>query len=136
MTAVKESIDVTKGSAAVWAVMGDPGGIADWLPAILSSPYSDGVRLCDLGGGVEVAERVLEHSDADHFYVYTIVKGGFDVHDYVSRLEVKDVDGGSQVTWSSEFEAGDPDQAGSIAEAFAGLYRMGLESIKNLTEAS
>lgn len=136
MTTVKESIDVTKGSGVVWAVMGDPGGIADWLPAILSSPYNDGVRLCDLGGGVEVAERVIEHSDANRFYVYTIVKGGFDVHDYVSRLEVEDVDGGSRVTWSSNFEAGDPDQADSIAEAFAGLYRMGLENIKSLSEAS
>jgi hypothetical protein len=136
MTAVKESIDVTKGSAAVWTVMGDPGGIAEWLPAILSSPYSDQVRRCDLGGGVEVDERILEHSDSEHFYVYTIIKGGFDVHDYVSRIEVVDVVGGSRVTWSSEFEAGDPDQADSIAEAFAGLYRMGLESIKDLAEAS
>src|ERR1700722_3718657 len=134
MTAVKESIDVTKGSAAVWTVMGDPGGIAEWLPAILSSPYSDQVRRCDLGGGVEVDERILEHSDSEHFYVYTIIKGGFDVHDYVSRIEVVDVDGGSRVTWSSEFEAGDPDQADSIAEAFAGLYRTGLEGIKSLAE--
>jgi len=136
MTAVKESIDVAKESAAVWAVMGDPGGISEWLPAILSSPYRDGVRRCTLDGGVEVDERVLEHSDSGQFYVYTIIKGGFDVHDYVSRLEVEDNDGGSRVTWSSEFEAGNPDEADSIAEAFAGLYRMGLESIKSLAEAS
>ncbi len=136
MTAVKESIDVKKGSAAVWAVMGDPGGISEWVPAILASPYSDGVRHCDLGGGMVVDERILEHSESEHFYVYAILKGGFDVHDYVSRIEVEVVDGGSRITWSSQFEAGDPDQANSIAEAFSGLYRTGLEGIKSLAEAS
>jgi hypothetical protein len=132
MSTVEESIEIAAPSDLVWQRIGDFGDIASWHPAIVSSPTDGDVRTCVLEDGAEVAERLVEHSDADRFYVYTIVRGGFDIHDYNSRLEVQPSADGARVSWSGDFVANDPSQQEALSGVFAGIYRLGLDNLKTI----
>src|SRR5438552_3666674 len=135
MTKVVETIDIKATPDAVWAVMGAPESISVWHPGIATSPITDGVRYLALEGGGDVVEPVVEHSDKDHYYVYAISSGPFDMKDYRSRLEVQEATGGARVVWTGEFEANDPDQADGLAQVFSGVYKAGLEGIRQAAEA-
>lgn len=132
MSVVEESIEIPVSSDRVWQIIGAFGDIASWHPAIVSSPAEGDVRTCVLGDGAEVVERLVEHSDADRFYVYTIIRGGFDVHDYNSRLEVEPSGDGARVSWSGDFVANDPSQQETLAGVFAAVYRLGLDNLTTM----
>ena len=135
MTKVNEQIEIKASPAAVWAIMGAPESIAEWHPAIATSPLIDGARHLTIEGGGEAVEPIVEHSDKDRYYVYTVASGPFPMKDYLSRVEVHEAAGGCRVVWTGEFEANDPDQADGIAQAFSGIYRGGLEGIRERAEA-
>ena len=133
---ISEVVEVNATADAVWAVMGAPSSISAWHPGIAASPVTDGVRHVQLEGGGEVLEPVLEHSDADRFYIYGIASGPFAISGYRSRLAVEDLGGRARVVWSGEFEADDPAQSDELAGIFGGVYRAGLEGIREHAEKS
>jgi Polyketide cyclase / dehydrase and lipid transport len=135
MTDVRESIEINASPDVVWSIIGDPGSLAAWHPAIAASPMSDKTRLCSLEGGGEVQEPILEHSDSERFYTYTISVGPFNMSDYFSRVAVEASPNGTQLVWTGSFEAGDPGETEMLKDVFSGVYRSGIESAKVLAES-
>ncbi len=136
MATLTESIDIGADPDSVWTVVGSPDGFSDWHPAIETSPVSDGVRRCTLVGGGDLVEPIGEHSDDGRFYVYDITEGPFPVRSYRSKIAVEETDGGSRVVWQADFEPEDPGSEQELIETFAGIYRAGLDALRDRFEAA
>lgn len=126
MVEVMESVAVAADANAAWDVVGPPGSIADWHPAVASSETENDVRHLILGDGGRVEERITEQSE--HSYSYEILESVLPVSGYSSRLSVEPSDQGSTISWSGTFDA----QGISEPEAqqlIAGMYRAGLDAV-------
>jgi hypothetical protein len=132
---IVESLDTKATAEDVWRIMGDFGSIADWHPAIAASPVKDGVRILTLEGGGEVHEPLVEHSDADRYYIYAIAAGPFPITDYKSRVSVDPTPDGSRMQWTGEFQASNPEDAATFEEVFRNVYTSGMEGIRSQAEA-
>lgn len=108
----------------VWQVVGNPGGIAEWVPALEKSTMESGTkRRCWLEGGGELEEEIVSRDDAARRYSYTITAGPLPVSNYRGTLAVADNgDGTSTVTWHTTFDTeGDPAEVqGMLEGTFAG----------------
>ncbi len=133
---IAEALDTTASPERVWSIIGDFGSIADWHPGIVSSPTKDTIRLLTLDGGAEVHEEVVEHSDTDRYYIYTVVETPFPITNYRSRLGVEPTSSGSRMTWTGEFETQTSEDAATFEGVFRGVYQSGMESVRARAEAS
>lgn len=113
----------------LWALVGDPEGLASWHPAIAHSPIVDGDRrLVTLEDGATVKERITRHSDEDMSYSYEILESPLPISGYVSTVSVQAEGDGARLTWTSEFEpAGAP--AADVEAMIRGLYEAGFQSV-------
>jgi uncharacterized protein YndB with AHSA1/START domain len=68
MATIHEAITINADPAAVWAIAGDPGRIAEWLPALASSTASGDRRSCTLQDGGDLQERIIRRSDLSALY--------------------------------------------------------------------
>jgi hypothetical protein len=136
MPTMAESMEMQATPERVWEVIGSFGSIADWHPGIESSPVVDGVRYLTLVGGGDVEESLIEHSDAERFYVYAIIKGPFAMTAYRSRIAVRPAGAGSRVDWTGEFEPNDPADGEAIAGIFTQVYKAGLAQIRDMAETA
>ncbi len=125
---------------AAWAAIGDFCGIANWHPAVekCEPGERDGakIRTLSLKGGGTIVEKLVEWSDADHKYTYTILESPLPVADYTSTLSVKaDDDGGAGIKWVGSFtaEGASDDEAKGVIE---GIYDAGLKGILGKLGAS
>lgn len=134
MATVTESIDMSVPPETAWALVGSPGAISDWHPAIATSEVSGRVRRCTLVGGGSLVEPIVEHSEQERFYVYDIAEGPFPTRTYRSRIAVEGTESGSRLVWRTSFEADDPASEHELGETFAGIYRDGLEAVSDRLE--
>lgn len=135
MASIHETIQIDADADEVWAVAGDPGRIADWLPALSSSQAEAGARECTMVNGAELKERILEHSDEQRSYAYEIVESPMPLRSYRSRFAVEGHDGHAHVDWVAEFEPEEAGQEAELVEAFTQTYREGLESLRRQFES-
>lgn len=133
---ISETISLHASPDDVWAIIGDPGTIGDWLPALAESSFNDGERVCMTGEGAEIRERILAHSDADRSYTYEIVTSPMPLRSYRSTLAVHGHDDHSHVSWEAEFEALEEGQEPELETMFSGLYREGLSALRDRVEAA
>jgi carbon monoxide dehydrogenase subunit G len=125
---VSENVQVSASPEQVWGHIGDPSALAAWHPAIDGSEVDGSDRLCVLGDGGQVKERITEHSDGDRYYAYEILESPLPIRDCSSRLAVTASDQGSLLQWDSAFEAdGASDE--DAAELISGIYRAGLDNV-------
>jgi hypothetical protein len=127
---IDESLVIAASPDAVWQLSGDPGAVADWLPAIEKSHLDGDLRYATFaGGGGEATERIVEHNDAQRYYVYEYLTGPLPLKFYRSRFAVSEHPDGAIINWSAEFGAGSPEEEAALAEAIAGIYRAGMEEL-------
>jgi len=127
---INESLVIAASPDAVWRIGGDAGNVADWLPAIEKSSLDGDIRYATFaGGGGEATERIVEHNDAERYYVYEYLTGPLPLKFYRSRFEVGEHADGAIVRWSAEFGAGSAEEEAALAEAIAGIYRAGMEEL-------
>lgn len=134
MPTVQKDIQISAPAAEVWAVAGDPGRIADWLPALESSHVEGDHRSCTLVEGGQIEEKILEHSDEDRRYRYQILEGPMPLSSYESTFEVDDHDGHAHIKWTAEFEPEDAGQEPELIETFGDIYSSGLDALKQKIE--
>lgn len=134
MAHVHEEIEINASPDEIWPLAGDPGRIADWLPALSSSRAEGSARECTMVNGAELKERILEHSDEQRSYSYEIVEAPVPLRCYTSRLSVHGHDGHTHVVWDADFEPEDAEQEGELVEMFTQTYREGLESLRERFE--
>lgn len=118
----------------VWAVVGDTGGIAGWVPAIEKAHLEGDLRHARFAdGGGDAVERIVEHDDAARSYLYEYLSGPLPLQEYRSRITVHERDGGSEVVWSATFTSGSADTDTELATAISGIYRAALDRLGEVT---
>ncbi|WP_109476948.1 SRPBCC family protein [Paraburkholderia sp. C35] len=138
MASVSVSIDIAASAEEVWLLVGDFDGLPVWLELIRSSRLSDDSRVRRLAAanGSIVVERLLDHSDANMEYRYTIIESPDPVTDYIASMSVRRLDARSTtVTWASRFEPNIPGEAETITANYRSLYLAGLSRLKAILEA-
>ena len=139
MLSVSESVDLQAHADAVWKTLGDFGGAQRYLDVVerCELVHHDGSieRVLHLKDGGSVRERLVLSSDDDRALRYTMVESPLPVADYVSTVRVDPL-GPQQcrVTWAATFDAhGGSDE--EAREVVSGIYRMGLEGLRQLHAA-
>ena len=129
---VKKTVDAPASPDAVWKIVGDFCGIADWHPAIEKCEISkkDGAifRTLFLKGGGTILEKQTGWDDTSKTYSYTIEESPLPVANYRATLSVAPKGNGSEVVWTSTFNAKGADDA-KAASTIGGIFDAGLSSL-------
>ncbi len=141
MVKVRKSIIVDAPVEAVWRLLRDFNGHADWHPAVAESRIEDG-RLSDqIGcvrrftlsdGGGELREQLLALSDVEPGFTYCILDAPMPLMGYVATMRLKPVtDGGrTLIEWESSFTT-PPGAERELADLVGdGIYEAGFAAIK------
>jgi carbon monoxide dehydrogenase subunit G len=119
----RAEIDIDRPADAVWAVVGDFGGIGGWMPGIESCQVDGEDRVLKMMG-MEVIERLESRDDDDRVLVYGIA-GGVPVANHKATISVVPVGDGSHVTWDVEVE---PDE---MTDVMHQVYQQSLQALKH-----
>jgi len=122
MGKARAEIDIDRPADAVWAVAGDFGGIAGWMPGVESCVVDGDDRVITMMG-MEIIERLESRDDDDRVIVYGIA-GGVPVANHKATISVAAVGAGSHVTWDVEVE---PDE---MTDMMHQVYQQSLQALK------
>ena len=115
---------------AVWALIGDFGGMHRWHPQVrrLDLSWEGRIRTLHYADGGRVVERLEARNDAAYRYAYVLVDGSPPLHACRARLEARAEGAHCLVIWSCDFDA--PGADGPAAEAaMRSYYRAGLRAL-------
>jgi hypothetical protein len=135
MAEIVQTIEIAAAPDDVWAVVGNPGRIGEWVPALADSSAESGIRQCTTQDGSAIVERILEHSDERRYYAYEIAESPLPLHSYHSLIAVQGHDGHSHVTWEAHFQATSPEHEAELLRTFDTIYREGLATLRRRFEA-
>jgi mxaD protein len=148
---VEETIEIAAPPAAVWSIVKDFGGIADWHPLVEASTAkggnsAGGERTVTLKSGGELTDGLDDYDEATMSYGYRLSKenvDAFPVSFYSASVAVTPgADGGSKVDWigrfyradTSNFPPEDKNDEAAIA-AMTNFFQEGLKGLKSKAEA-
>jgi mxaD protein len=119
-------IDIDGSPDAVWALAGDFGGIADWMPGMESCRVEGDNRILDTMG-MTITETLIAKDDAARSITYAIVDG-VPVESHEATVTVSASGDGSHVTWVVDAA---PDE---MADLMLAVYQQSLEALKARVE--
>jgi mxaD protein len=122
MGTARAEIDIAKPADEVWAVAGDFGGIASWMPGVESCVVTGDDRILKMMG-LEITERLERRDEDERTMVYGIV-GGVPVGNHRATITVAPTSGGSHVSWDVEVE---PD---TMTDLMYQTYQGALSALK------
>jgi len=123
MGKARAEIDIDRPADEVWAVAGDFGGIATWMPGIESCQVDGDDRVIKVMG-LEVTER-LERRDGDERTLVYGIAGGVPVINHKATVVVTPQGTGSHVTWDVDVE---PDE---MTDFMVKMYQDSLQALKD-----
>lgn len=115
-------IDVEGTPEAVWALVGDFGGIAGWMPGMESCRVEGDNRILDTMG-MTITEKLLSRDETARAITYGIVDG-VPVESHEATITVVPAGTGSHVTWVVDAA---PDE---MADLMQSVYQQSLEALK------
>ncbi len=115
-------IDVDGTPDAVWALVGDFGGIAGWMPGMESCRVEGENRILDTMG-MTITERLVARDDTARAITYSIVDG-VPVEHHEATVTVTPSGDGSHVTWAVDAT---PDE---MCDLMTTIYQQSLEALK------
>jgi carbon monoxide dehydrogenase subunit G len=121
------AIDIDRSADEVWAVIGDFGGIGDWMPGIDSCRVEGEDRILEMMGMV-ITERLVSKDDGARVLTYSITEGA-PVETHQGVITVTPTGPTSHVTWDVDAT---PDE---MADVMATIYQQSLEALKKHVEA-
>ena len=127
---IHETISIDAAPERVWALAGDLGRIADWVPALEVSALLGDERWSRLACGLEVRERILEHSDADRYWIAEVIEPPPPLTAVRTVLSVLGDRMQSSVGWMGRVEASDEADAREGAGSLARILRDGLHTLR------
>jgi len=138
MTEVIVKQEVRASADAVWELVRDFGGVAQWSSAIESCDVEGegigAVRTLGLGAAGAIRERLESLDDATRTFSYSIIDGPLPVDNYLATLKV--IDRGAdacEVDWRSTFDPkGAPEE--QVQSIIRGVYDGGIAEIKKNLE--
>ena len=151
---VTETITIDAPPEQVWQHISDFSTVEDLLPMVESTEMESGeptepgaIRVLTLKGGGQVREELKKYQPEKMSFSYRIPLKDHDmstlpVSNYSSTLSVSPDGDGSKVTWKGAFYRGymnnnPPPELNDEAavEAVTGLYKAGLEHLKQVAES-
>jgi carbon monoxide dehydrogenase subunit G len=121
MGTARAEIDINRPADEVWAVVGDFGGIGDWMPGIESCHVDGDDRVLKMGG-MEIIERLERRDEEEREIVYGIV-GGVPVVNHTATITVTPDGKDSHVTW-------DVDVDDEMLDMMHQVYQQSLQALK------
>jgi len=122
MGKARAEIDINQPADAVWAVVGDFGGIGAWMPGIESCALDGDDRVLKMMG-MEITERLERRDDEARELVYGIV-GGVPVINHKATITVVPEGTQSHVTW-------DVDVDNEMTDMMHQVYQQSLQALKD-----
>ncbi|MDQ1467555.1 MAG: hypothetical protein QOH10_1970 [Actinomycetota bacterium] len=116
-------IDIARSADDVWAVTGDFGGLAGWMPGIESCTLDGDVRMLEMSG-MTIGERLVRRDEAARVLVYSIASGPAPVDHHEATITVTPAGSGSHVTWAVDVE---PE---AMLPLFTQIYQQSLDALK------
>jgi carbon monoxide dehydrogenase subunit G len=118
------AVDVTVDAPpdAVWAKVGDFGGVGSFFPGIESFRLEGDDRIIGMFG-MEIRERLLSRDEATRTISYAVV-GGVPIERHVATITVAPEGDGSKVTWAYEVEPAE------MAPVFGDTYKGALAALE------
>jgi mxaD protein len=121
-TAISE-IEIARSADDVWAVVGDFGGLAGWMPGVERCTLDGDVRTIEMSG-VKIGERLVRRDDDARVLVYGIASGPAPVDHHEATITVTSAGSGSHVTWAVDLE---PE---AMLALFEQIYQQSLDALK------
>jgi mxaD protein len=119
--------DIARSADDVWAVVGDFGGLAGWMPGIETCTVEGDLRTISMSG-MEIGERLVRRDDAGRVLVYSIASGPAPIDHHEATITVTPAGSGSHVTWAVDVE---PE---SMLALFTQIYQQSLDALKKHVE--
>jgi carbon monoxide dehydrogenase subunit G len=118
------AVDVTVAATpdAVWAKVGDFGGVGDFFPGIESFRLEGDDRVIGMFG-MEIRERLLSRDDATRTITYSVVDG-VPIESHTATITVEAEGDGSKVTWAYNVEPAE------MAPIFGDTYKGALAAVE------
>lgn len=124
----KVEVEIARSADDVWALIGDFGGIGDWMPGIDACELEGDVRKLQTMG-IEIHEQMTGRDDAARRVSYSIVKSPMPLEHHLATLTVTPDGDGSRLEWAYEVR---PDE---MAAAFGPVYEGSAQAVKQQLEA-
>ncbi|MDA8356437.1 MAG: SRPBCC family protein [Actinomycetota bacterium] len=115
------SVEIAAAPADVWAVVGDFGGIGEFLEGIDSFRLEGDDRVIGMFG-LEIRERLVSRDDEARTITYSVVDG-VPIERHEATIAVSASGDGSLVTWSFDVAPAE------MAPVFAETYTKALQSL-------
>jgi carbon monoxide dehydrogenase subunit G len=118
------AVDVTVNATpdAVWAKVGDFGGVGDFFPGIESFRLEGDDRVIGMLG-LEIRERLLARDDATRTISYSVIDG-VPLESHTATISVESAGEGSKVIWAYDVK---PDE---MAPIFGDTYKGALAAVE------
>jgi len=120
------AIDINGSPDAVWALVGDFGGLADWMPGVESCRLEGDNRILDTMG-MTITEQLVGKDEVARAITYAVVDG-VPVESHRATVTVTPSGDGSHVTWVVDAS---PDE---MADLMQSVYQQSLEALKATVE--
>lgn len=115
-------VSVSATPDAVWAKVGDFGGLADFFPGIDSFRLEGDDRVIGMFG-MEIRERLLARDDTARTITYSVVEG-VPVESHTATITVEAEGDGCKVTWAYAVEPAE------MAPIFGDTYKAALAAVE------
>lgn len=114
---------------ALWALIGDFGGLDTWMAGVDSCVVNGDVRTVETMG-MTIEERLVSRDDSTRAITYSIVGEASPVKAHEATIRVGDVaeDGSTEITWDVTVE---PAEAEAM---FRDIYQGALDAFKASSE--
>ena len=126
-------------AAAVWRVLRDFNGHAEWHPAVVSSAIEDGdaadlvgaVRAFRLSDGSQLREQLLALSDSERSLTYCLLEAPVPLYDYVATMRLLPVTATDEslLVWRSRFVPPVAQAAALSRMVGSDIYEAGLGAL-------
>ncbi len=116
-------VRVNADADAVWAKVGDFGGVGDFFPGIESFRLEGDERVIGMFG-MEIRERLVSRDDATRTLSYSVIDG-VPLESHTATITVEADGDGSKVTWAYDVV---PDE---MAPIFGDTYKAALAAVES-----
>jgi hypothetical protein len=126
---VRRSVRIARPAEEVWAIVGDPGRIAEWFTGIVSATVEGSTRVIVTGSGLPMPEEIITNDPLQRRFQYRITAPV--VREHLSTLDVIDLEDGScLVVYSADANPS------VMALVIAGAAGSALETLRSTLEGA
>lgn len=119
----KVEIRIERSADDVWAVIGDFGGLGEWMPGIDKCEVEGDVRVLHTMG-LELHEQLKSQDDANRTHSYSLIQSPMPLEHHLATITVTPDGDGSILTWAYEVL---PDE---MLAAFTPIYEGSVQAVK------